>query len=139
MKTIVTLILTTTYFISFGQEITEKEIDDELLISLDSHENYTTQGMTQCMFEATKKYEILLNLKYNQLISILKNEQRESLKIAQKEWLKFRDQELIFSNEFYNNMEGTIWIPVAAETNLNLTRQRVSELDKYISILIIED
>jgi len=139
MKIIVTFILTFTSFISLAQEITENEIDDELLICLDSHENYTAQGMTQCMFEATKKYEILLNLKYNQLISILKNEQRESLKIAQKEWLKFRDQELKFSNQFYKNMEGTMWIPVSAETNLNLTRQRVTELDQYISILTFED
>ena len=138
MKILLTLTMLISSVITYGQTERTHKIDNELQNCLDSSENYTTKGMTDCVSMATEKWDAELIIKYNQLIDLLTAEQKEKLKIAQREWIEYRDKEIDFSNQLYYDMQGTMWIPVAAQTKLQLTRQRTFELEGYISNLTID-
>jgi len=114
MKTLLTLILIICSIITYGQTNSTHKIEKELQDCLDSSENYTTKGMTDCVSRATEKWDTELNLKYAQLLDLLTAEQKEKLKIAQREWIEYRDKEIDFSNQLYYDMKGSMWIPVAA-------------------------
>ncbi|MCC7430749.1 DUF1311 domain-containing protein [bacterium] len=139
MKNLLTITFTVLSVIAYGQTDKTHQIDKELQNCLDSSENYTTSGMSGCVSEATKKWDAELNKKYKQLMNLLPAEQKEKLRTAQREWIKYRDKELEFSNQFYNEMGGSMWTPVAAGKNLDLTKQRTLELEKYISVLSAGD
>jgi uncharacterized protein YecT (DUF1311 family) len=138
MKILLTIILTTFSVITYGQEDSSYKIDKELQDCLDSSENYTTKGMTDCVSKATLMWDIELNKKYKELLDLLTEEQKEKLKIAQRQWIQYRDKELKFINQIYYDMQGTMWIPISAQTKLNLTRKRTIELESYIANLTFD-
>lgn len=123
---------------TYGQIDSTYQIDKELQDCLDSSENYTTKGMTDCVGLATEKWDTELNKAYKELLNLLTDEQKEKLKIAQRKWIEYRDKEIEFSNQLYYDMQGTMWIPVAAQTKLDLTRKRTIELKNYIANLTID-
>ena len=122
-----------TFLVVYGQTEKRYPIDIELQKCLDTKENCTTQRMTECVFKAADSWENELNKNYNTLLRLLNNEQKVKLKESQRQWIKFRDNELEFSGSFYNRMQGTMWIPVAARTRLDLTKNRALELLDYIT------
>jgi uncharacterized protein YecT (DUF1311 family) len=124
--------------LAFGQTEKEHPIDLELQNCLDSSENYTTKGMTDCVVRATEKWDEELNKNYQELLSLLTGEQTDKLKIAQRKWVEYRNNEIEFSNQLHYDMQGTMWIPVAAQTKLDLTRKRAIELESYIANLTID-
>lgn len=138
MKLTLTSILFCFLNLAFGQTVKEYQIDIELQNCLDSSENYTTKGMTDCIIVATEKWDKELNKKYQELLTLLTNEQIEKLKIAQRHWIEYRDKEIEFSNQIYTDMQGTMWIPVAAQTKLELSKQRAIEIEGYIADLTID-
>ena len=135
MRSILTTLFLTTFLLLNGQTEKKHPIDIELQKCLDSKENYTTQGMTECIVKAADSWDKELNKNYKILLGLLTEEQKEKLKESQRQWIKYRDNELDFSRSFYTQMQGTMWIPVAARTRLNLTKQRAEELSDYISTL----
>lgn len=135
MKILLTTLGVLYAVITYGQMDSTHQIDLDLIHCLDSKENYSTKGMTDCVYVATKKWDIQLNKTYKKLLTLLTFEQKELLKIAQKEWIIFRDKEIDFSNQFYSDLKGTMWIPVAAQQKMDLTKQRVIELDAYFNNL----
>jgi uncharacterized protein YecT (DUF1311 family) len=139
MKLTLTAILFCLLNLAFGQTEKEHPIDIELQNCLDSSENYTTKGMTDCVVRATEKWNLELNKNYQKLLNLLTAEQKEKLKITQREWVEYRDKEIEFSNQLYYDMQGTMWIPVAAQTKLDLTRKRTVELERYITNLTIDN
>jgi uncharacterized protein YecT (DUF1311 family) len=139
MKLTLTAILFCFLNLAFGQTDKEHPIDTELQNCLDTSENYTTKGMTDCVVQATEKWDLELNKNYQKLLNLLTAEQKEKLKITQREWVEYRDKEIEFSNQLYYDMQGTMWIPVAAQTKLDLTRKRTVELKNYIANLTIDN
>jgi len=135
MRSILTTLFLTTFLLLNGQTEKKHPIDIELQKCLDSKENYTTQGMTECIVKAADSWDKELNKNYKILLGFLTEEQKEKLKESQRQWIKYRDNELEFSRSFYTQMQGTMWIPVAAQTRLNLTKQRAEELSDYILTL----
>lgn len=138
MKIVLTMILTIFSVITYGQVNSTSQIDNELQNCLDSSKNYTTKGMIDCVSTATQKWDTELNKAYIELVDLLTTEQKEKLKIAQREWIEYRDKEIEFSNQLYYYMQGTMWIPVSAQTKLDLTRKRTIELESYIANLTID-
>src|SRR5690606_17003857 len=138
MKIVLTMILTIFSVITYGQVDSTNQIDKELQDCLDSSENYTTNGMTDCVSTATEKWDAELNKAYKELLDLLTAEQKEKLKITQSEWIEYRDKEIEFSNQPYYDMQGTMWIPVAAQTKRDLTRKRTIELESYIANLTLD-
>jgi len=135
MRSILTILFLTTFLFLHGQTEKKHPIDVELQKCLDTKENYTTLAMTECIVKAADSWDIELNKNYKILLGLLTEEQKEKLKEYQRQWIKYRDNELDFSRSFYTQMQGTMWIPVAARTRLNLTKQRAEELSDYISTL----
>src|SRR5690554_5855150 len=114
MKKIIALLMTAFSVITYAQTNNIHHIDKELEDCLNLKENYTTKGMTDCVNSATTKWDIELNKTYKKLLSLLTVEQKEKLKIAQRKWIEYRDKEIEFSIQIYSDMQGTMWIPVAA-------------------------
>ena len=135
MRSLLTTLFLTTFLFLHGQTEKKHPIDVELQKCLDTKENYTTLAMTECIVKAADSWDIELNKNYKILLGLLTEEQKEKLKESQRQWIKYRDNELEFSRSFYTQMQGTMWIPVAARTRLNLTKQRAEELSDYISTL----
>ncbi len=119
----------------FSQTTSPKQIEADLKACLDSTQNFTTAGMSNCIIRATVQWDQLLNETYQELLSLLTDDQKIKLKESQRKWLAFRDQELAFSNELYASLGGTMWIPVMYETNMKLTKQRSLELQSYLDSL----
>lgn len=135
MRRIMTTLFLTTFLLLHGQSEKKYPIDFELQKCLGSNENSTTQGMTECIVKAADSWDKELNKNFKILLGLLTVEQKEKLKESQRQWIKYRDKELEFSRSFYTQMQGTMWIPVAAQTRLKLTKQRTVELSDYISTL----
>lgn len=138
MKLTLTAILFCLLHLAFGQTEKEHPIDLELQNCLDSSENYTTKGITDCVVRAAEKWDEELNKKYQELLTLLTVEQTDKLKIAQRKWVEYRNKEIVFSNQLYYDMQGTMWIPVATQIKLDLTRKRTIELESYIANLTID-
>ena len=138
MQITLTIILTIFSVITYGQVDSTYQIDKELQDCLNSSENYTTRGMTDCVSEPTEKWDIELNKAYIGLFDLLTTEQKENLKIAQREWIEYREKDIVFSNQLYYDIQGTMWIPVAVQTKLDLTRKSTIELENYIANLTID-
>jgi len=138
MKLTLTAILFCLLNLAFGQTVKEHPIDLELQNCLDSSENYTTKGMTDCVIRATEKWDEELNKNYQELLTLLTAEQKDKLKIAQRKWVIYRNNEIEFSNQLYYDMQGTMWITVAAQTKLDLTKKRTKEFESYIANLTVD-
>jgi uncharacterized protein YecT (DUF1311 family) len=100
MKLTLTAILFCLLNLSFGQTEKEHPIDLELQNCLDSSENYTTKGMTDCVVRATEKWDEELNKNYQELLILLTAEQTDKLKIAQRKWVEYRNKRLNFQINF---------------------------------------
>lgn len=135
VRIISSLLLLFVFSLASAQTEIVHEIDRELDACLESAENFTTAGMSDCIKKATARWDEELNLKYKELTTILSPVQKEKLKTSQRAWLSFRDSEISFSSQIYTDLDGTIWIPVAARRKLDLTRQRTLELSVYIEDL----
>ena len=97
--------------------------------------DYSTNGMVIAALDANKEYDELLNKYYKRLINSLNEADREILKKSQRSWIKFRDSEkelnsVLMSDYFSGN--GTIQRVIAASRVLDLTRDRVIELYRYL-------
>lgn len=125
--------------LSLAQSPVIHKIDKELDECMEKSENFTTQGTLDCIVKATEKWDKELNIKYKELMKLLTPVQKEKLKLSQKAWLDYRDKEISFSSQLYRDMQGTMWIPVAAETKMDLTKQRTLELTDYIDNLTIDN
>jgi len=71
MRSILTTLLLTTFLLLHGQTKKKHPIDVELQKCLDSKENYTTQGMTECVIKATDAWDKELNKNYKTLLELL--------------------------------------------------------------------
>ena len=135
MKILLSSLLIMLSISSFGQTEQLHPIDRELQDCLNSDENSTTVGMTECINTATWKWGEELNRQYKILLSLLTDQQKERLKSTQREWIRFRDKELQFTSQLYSDMQGTMWIPVAAQVKLDLIKHRTLELKNYTADL----
>jgi uncharacterized protein YecT (DUF1311 family) len=109
---------------SLAQSPVMHNIDKELDECVEKSENFTTQGTLDCIVKATEKWDKELNVKYKALMKLLTPDQKVKLKLSQKAWLDYRGKEISFSGQLYRDKQGTMWIPVAAETKMDLTKQR---------------
>jgi uncharacterized protein YecT (DUF1311 family) len=132
MKSILFILLMIYSLISIGQVVEVSSIDKELSACLESSESYSTAGMTECMIQAAKKWDTELNKVYQKLLGSLSKDAKEKLRASQRKWIEYRDSEIQFSNQFYHELGGSMWIPVKAEKILSLTKTRTLELEGYL-------
>jgi uncharacterized protein YecT (DUF1311 family) len=122
---------------AFGQDITSETHPIEIKRQK-CHEdtaNQSTHGMLRCERIAAEDWDKELNRNYELLMATLKGDEKKLLKSSQLEWIAYRDKELGFSDKFYTDMEGTMWLVAAAGRRTNLIKQRALELKDYYDTL----
>ncbi len=116
----------------FGQSANDSNlIDVQLQQCLDSSQNETTYGMSQCMVKARDAWDKQLNKYYNLLMTLLSKDDKEKLRTSQRNWLVFRNSENTFSVSLYTNIKGTMWGIAKVQREIDLLKHRTSELQGY--------
>ena len=94
----------------------------------------STAGMVDCTSRAYKMWDRELNKNYLSLMLKLKPAGKQSLKTAQLEWIKYRDTEFKLIDEVYGMLQGTMYIPMHAEQQLEIVKQRALVLATYLDL-----
>ncbi len=125
---------------TFGQESeTEKHpIDIKVEDCLAIGSNQTTVGTINCIQTAMEEWDAELNKYYKLLMNTLNTDEQEKLRAAQRQWITFRDKEFEFIETMYENMDGTMWKIVAADSRNSFVKQRALELISYYDTLTFE-
>jgi uncharacterized protein YecT (DUF1311 family) len=97
--------------------------------------NQTTAGMVDCIGKAYTEWDSELNSVYNELMKQLDTAGKASLKAAQVQWLKFRDSEFKLIDAVYSSLQGTMYIPMHADSRMQIVKNRALELKSYLDIL----
>ena len=117
------LLIFSKIFNTFSQK--EQHPIDKWLESCMEKGGYTTPVMANCAVEAGKKWDAELNKYYQLLRGKLDNQGKQQLKNSELEWIKFRDLEFQVINNVYDNLEGTMYIPMSAGDKTDIVKDRV--------------
>jgi uncharacterized protein YecT (DUF1311 family) len=96
---------------------------------------HTTVQMTECSGAARDQWDAELNKNYKELLGALKPAAKLSLRFAQKEWMRFRDAEIKNIGAIYGTLQGTVYIPMRAESAMEIVRARAMQLRQYCDAL----
>lgn len=94
-------------------------------------ENSCSVCFEECSVRAIKEWRDEMNKYYSLLLDSLDKTSKEKLISAQKKWLEFSELELQFSNEFYGNMDGTIWNGVGLGQSKEKIKSRALNLKAH--------
>lgn len=90
----------------------------------------TTPAISDCYQTASESWDVELNNQYKLLMQDLQQPAKTKLKESQRAWVKYKDTYFSGIEEFYRQEQGTIWSLVAAETKLNVIRDKAIDLDR---------
>jgi len=119
--------------ISFAQETAKHPIDKSLDACLDK--DSSTAGMVNCIGEAYAKWDKEMNRLYAELMKRLGADGKAVLKDAQVQWLKFRDAEFKLLSSIYDKIEGTMYIPMRADSRMQIVKNRAIELKANLDLV----
>ena len=88
----------------------------------------TTLDNAQCYQTATQQWDSELNTQYRLLIKDQPERFRQQIKAAQRSWLQYRDGYNAAIATYYQQQQGTIWPLVAAESKMNIIRDKAIDL-----------
>jgi uncharacterized protein YecT (DUF1311 family) len=92
-------------------------------------------GMVRCTDIAYKKWDQELNKNYRTLMSKLKPAGKQLLKSAQLSWIAHRDNEFKLIDSIYDDIQGTMYIPMRIDEKMQIVKQRALALASHIDIL----
>lgn len=119
------------FFLTF---ITQSTLADEIGSSIDSAlqnckmNAVNTIETDQCYVKATAAWDKELGSQYKILMNDLPDNARVALRDSQREWIKYRDKYYKGIEAFYQKEEGTIWTLIAAESKMNVIRDKAIDL-----------
>ena len=116
-----------------AQETRKHPIDAALEIC--TEKNPTTGGMVNCNDVAYKKWDQELNKTYQTLMSKLKPAGKQLLKSAQLSWITYRDNEFKLIDSIYDDIPGTMYIPMRIEEKAQIVKQRALDLASRLDML----
>lgn len=93
----------------------------------------STAGMVRAISDANAQWDKRMNAAYKKLKTSMQSNEWEALVAAQKAWLVFRDAQRKSILAMYGNMDGTMWIPVSAQREMDLTKERARYLESLVS------
>ncbi len=105
---------------------------------LDDPAKASTGAQTDCEATATKAYDRRMNMAFAALAKRLPPEARARLRQAQRAWLVFRDAEAKARSALYATRQGTMYVPMEADAETRLTRDRALQLEAYLGTLAID-
>ncbi len=116
-----------------AQETQKHPIDTALEICTDN--NPHTGGMVNCINIAYKKWDQELNKNYQTLMSKLKPSGKQLLKSAQLSWITYRDKEFKLIDSIYDDIPGTMYIPMRSDEKRQIVKQRALALANHVDML----
>jgi uncharacterized protein YecT (DUF1311 family) len=94
-------------------------------------ENGCTVCIEECTIRAIKDWRAEMNKYYTLLLDSLDKPSKDKLISSQTNWLEFSEFELQFNNEFYSNMDGTIWNGVGLQQSKEKIKSRALTLKAH--------
>lgn len=98
-------------------------------------ENSCTVCFEECSVRAIKEWRSEMNKYYTLLLDSLDKPSKEKLILSQTKWLEFSELELQFSNEFYGNMDGTIWNGIGLNESKEKIKNRALNLKAHYNAI----
>jgi len=95
----------------------------------------TTAGMSNCTGQAYKKWDQELNKNYRTLMSKLKPAGKPLLKSAQLTWNRYRDNEFKLIDSIYDDVRGTMYIPMRIDEKMQIVKQRALALASHVDMV----
>jgi uncharacterized protein YecT (DUF1311 family) len=113
------------------------EVKDPIDIAMDAamDRNGSTAGMCEAIAEAHEKWEARLNAAWSKLKKKMPPEEFSDLQKAQRAWIAYRDLQIKSYEATYAKMQGTMWIPCSVSAVMNLTKERVHDLESLLGLL----
>ena len=102
-----------------------------------SENGLTTAAMNYCTNLEAEAWDTELNRVYQELMNNhLTEEGQTTLRAAQRKWIEQRDLEIEFIDAMFSRREfwGTSWSSVQLNNKLTITKNRVNDLYRYLSI-----
>ncbi|HEY5536842.1 MAG TPA: lysozyme inhibitor LprI family protein [Ignavibacteria bacterium] len=109
----------------------EKEHPIDVIMDSCMEKDPSTFGSIKCVEEASKLWDAEIE-KYNKLLlGILDAESVKIYKSAQAEWLIYKEKELANIDRIYSQIQGTMFLQIAAGEKLDIVKQRALQLQSY--------
>ncbi|WNY88888.1 lysozyme inhibitor LprI family protein [Leclercia adecarboxylata] len=90
----------------------------------------STSDSQNCYNVALKEWDSELGKQYKLLMNGQSDNVRVVLRDSQRQWIKYRDQYVSAIDVFYKQQDGTISSLIAAESKLNITRDKAIDLHR---------
>jgi uncharacterized protein YecT (DUF1311 family) len=100
---------------------------DDALQTCKNNANSTLET-ADCYQKATQAWDKMLNVQYQALLSGQSEAFKQKMKISQRGWIKYKEDYFSAMESFYQQQQGTIWGLVAAESKLNVIRDKALDL-----------
>lgn len=88
----------------------------------------STIDSQNCYIKATTAWDTELGNQYKLLMKDQPENVRTTLRDSQRQWIKYRDSYNKGIEVFYQKEEGTIWNLIAAESKMNIIRDKTLDL-----------
>jgi len=92
------------------------------------NEAQTTIDSSECYRQAMTAWDKELNTQYQALLKDNPESVRKALRASQRQWIKYKDSYNEATNEYYRQEQGTIWGIIAAQTQMNVIRDKALSL-----------
>ena len=112
------------------------EVKDPIDIAMEAaiDRNSSTAGMCKATAVAREKWEERLNAAWAKLKKKMPADEFAELQKAQRAWIAYRDLQIKSYEATYAKMDGTMWIPIRAGAGMDLTKQRVQDLESLLGL-----
>jgi uncharacterized protein YecT (DUF1311 family) len=91
--------------------------------------------MVECTEIAYKKWDQQLNKNYQALLRKLKPADKQVLIASQRSWIAFRDNEFKLIDSLYDQLQGTMYIPMRYDERMQIVKRRALTLAGHIDTL----
>ena len=100
-----------------------------------TEKNPSTAGMVECTEIAYKKWDQELNKNYQALLRKLKPADKQVLISSQRSWIAFRDNEFKLIDSLYDQLQGTMYIPMRYDARMEIVKHRALALSDHMDTL----
>lgn len=105
---------------------------------LQDPKNGSTGDQTECETKALASYDRRMNVAYSKLLSELPPQAGQDLRTAQRGWIAYRDTEARARGSLFATTQGSMFAPMEADAEADLTRDRALLLESYLRVLDID-
>jgi len=118
--------------LSLGASVQAKDLGKSIDAALDKCQSTAsaTPEIVSCYQVATKAWDVELNNQYKLLMKDLHAPANAKLQQSQRDWVKYKDSYFSGIEAFYQEQQGTVWAITAAQSKMNIIRDKTLDLDR---------